>query len=78
MKRIACVLLLVLMVSGCSGVLLNAEYSQLLDETAAWTAEAAKRAEAGQLDPNGMTTALRYSADHWKAFQDARDGRKPE
>jgi len=37
-----------------------------------------KRAEAGQLDPNGMTTALRYSADHWKAFQDARDGRKPE
>ena len=67
-----------LILSGCSGVLLNAEYSQLLDRTAAWTNEAADRAEASRLDPNDMARALRISADHWRKFQDARDGRAPE
>lgn len=75
-RTILTVVLLLVMVPGCSGVILNAEYSQLLDETSAWTREVARRARAGQLDPNIMSDALHYSATHWERFQDARGGRK--
>ncbi|HUS91424.1 MAG TPA: hypothetical protein VM695_06210 [Phycisphaerae bacterium] len=78
MKRILLCLTVLLLVAGCHGVVLNADYSQLLDETAAWTNEVARRAEVGRMDPNDMARALRLSADHWRCFQDARDGRGPE
>lgn len=64
--------------TGCGGVTTDATYSRLLEETAAWANEVAERAEAGQLDPNQMARALRISADHWRRFQDARDGRELE
>ena len=78
MRRLICAALVLLFLAGCNGVILNAEYSQLLDETVAWTNEAANRAEGGRMDPNDMARALRISADHWRRFQDARDGRESE
>ena len=75
MKKLVCLLLLGLLVSGCSGVLLNAEYSQLLDETAALSVETAARAQDGRLDANQMAEALRLQADVWQKFRAARDGR---
>jgi len=42
MKRALCVLaVLIVLLAGCSGVIMNAEYSQLLDKTAALSAETA-------------------------------------
>jgi uncharacterized lipoprotein YmbA len=70
--------LLALLLGGCGGVWMNAEYSGLLDETAALSAETARRAEAGLLDANDMAAALRTQADVWQKFRDARDGRAPE
>ena len=61
--------------SGCAGVLLNAEYSRLLDETTVLAEETARRAEAGRLDAAAMRRALRSEADVWQKFRDARDGR---
>jgi|GEM_PF-2299815 len=66
-----------LALSGCGGVILSASYSQLLDETTALSATLAERAEAGRLDANSMTRGLRWNADMWRNFQDARDGRQP-
>jgi len=60
--------------SGCGGVQLNAEYSQLLDQTAVLSAETARRAEAGGLTTEQMVAALRYQADCWASFRDGRDG----
>ena len=62
---------------GCSKVQVNAEYSQILDETAALSSTVADRAEANLLDPNCMTQALRWNARCWRLFQDARDGKAP-
>ena len=70
--------LLAVLLAGCGGVWMNAEYSQLLDETAALSDQTARRAEAGRLDPNQMTQALRLQAEVWRKFRDARDGKAPE
>jgi hypothetical protein len=77
MKRALCILavLLVFIASGCSGVILSAEYSELLDQTAALSAETARRAEAGQLTEQQMARALRDEADIWQQFRNARDGK---
>ena len=64
-----------LLVGGCSGVIMNAEYSQLLDETAALSAETADRAEQGKLSSEEMAQALRLQATAWQKFRDARDGK---
>jgi uncharacterized lipoprotein YmbA len=78
MKRILwATVLLAVVLAGCSGVWMNAEYSRLLDETAALSAETARRAEAGLLDPNEAAAALRAQADVWQKFRDARDARAP-
>jgi len=74
MKRILTTVLCGLMLAGCSGVIMNAEYSSKLDETAALSAGLAEDAARGKLDPNEMRTALKYNADAWKCFQSARDG----
>jgi len=64
-----------LLVGGCSGVIMNAEYSQLLDETAALSAETADRAEQGTLAPEEMAQALRLQARTWQLLVEARDGK---
>ena len=66
------------LLSGCSGVIVSAEYSRLLDETAAVSEATACRAESGRLDPNEMVRALRAQAEVWQKFRDARDGKAPE
>ncbi len=79
MKRILTVLVLVVAVSpllhGCSGVIMNAEYSQLLDRTAALSAETSARAEQGKLTPQEMQQALSAQAQTWRKFKDAKDGK---
>jgi len=75
----ATILLAVVMtivLAGCNGVILNAEYSQLLDETAALSNETAIRAGFGRMDANQMADALRLQADVWEKFRAARDGRE--
>ena len=68
--------LLAALLAGCSGVILNAEYSQLLDKTAAWSAQVSTDADANQFSPAEIKTALRLSAKHWSSFRDGRDGVK--
>ena len=59
MKRtIVLVLLCAVCLTGCGGVWMNADYSRLLDETAALSDETARRALAGQLDPNEMAAGF--------------------
>jgi len=74
-RLLAVVLALVVLLSGCSGVVLNAEYSWLLDSTATLSAETARRAETGGLTHEQMIAALKAQAEVWQRFQDARDGR---
>ena len=75
MKRTLMVLMaLAVLLAGCSGVVLNAEYSQLLDQTAALSAETARRAEAGELSPDEMVAALKAQAETWQRLRHARDG----
>ena len=77
MRTYLCVaVVLAVVLGGCSGVILNAQYSQLLDETTALSVETARRAEDGRLDPNDMARALKAQAGVWQRFQDARDGRE--
>ena len=68
--------MIVFMAAGCNGVVLNAEYSDLLDRTTALSAETANRAEDGQLTPEQMTSHLVKQAGVWQRFKDARDGVK--
>ena len=65
---------LLLMTAGCSGVWMNAEYSGLLTSTAQLSAETAYRAQAGQLSPDEMKSALVSQANVWAKFVAARDG----
>ena len=73
---IIAVLLAGVLAAGCNGVTLNAEYSQLLDYTAALSDETARRAAAGKLSQAEMTAALAKQAATWRMFQDTRDGRE--
>jgi len=63
-----------LIVPGCNGVMMNAEYSRLLDQTADLSAETADRAHAGTLPSGDMRDALVYQAYVWRQFCNARDG----
>lgn len=62
------------LLTGCNGVQLSAEYSTLLDKSAALSNEAATRAEAGTLSEADKTAILRKQATTWQLFQNARDG----
>jgi len=61
---------------GCSGVMMNAEYSTLLDQTTAWSSTAAAQADANTLDANDLKTVIRTEAKLWAKFRNARDGVK--
>lgn len=63
-------------VAGCGGVWMNAEYSQLLDRTAALADASATRAQTGLMTGDDMATVLRLEANVWQKFRDARDGKK--
>jgi len=75
MKRFAVLLVLLVVCAGCSGVWMNAEYSQLLDKTVALSKETAARAEAGSLTEADMKASLTVQAAVWQRFKDARDGK---
>jgi len=77
MKRMLIMIVLLLAVTGsagCRAVMLSPEYSRLLDDTAALSAETARRAEAKDLSADQMTRALAGQAAVWRKFQQARDG----
>ena len=67
-------LLFVMTIGGCGGVWMNAEYSMLLDQTAALSAETATRAETGLMPEAQMIQALTAQSQTWEQFQNARDG----
>jgi uncharacterized protein YcfL len=74
MKKLMILALAGLLMAGCSGVTMNAEYSARLDSFVAKTELDATLALNKKLDANDMTSAL---VDHYaraKEFQDARDG----
>jgi len=75
MKKVLICLFVVLLLTGCNGVWMNAEFSQLLDKTAALSAATAVDAKAGALTPQQMTTALDEQAKIWQHFRNARDGK---
>jgi hypothetical protein len=74
MKRLLILAFVGLMLAGCSGVWLNAEYSALLTSTAQLSAETAYRAQAGQLSPDEMKSALVSQSNVWAKFVDAKNG----
>lgn len=79
MKRTLLVLVLAVpVIMGGCGVWTNPTYHELLDNTVILSAETARRAEAGELSKEEMTSALVEQAETWKRFQDARDGREGE
>ena len=71
-------LFLAVLLAGCNGVYLSAEYSSLLDRTTAYSQGIAAKASAGDLDSPQMVKALNQQADLWQKFKDARDGRNSE
>ena len=64
--------------AGCSGVIMNAEYSTLLDKTVALSVETATRAKTHDLTEEQMTEALVRQSETWVRFQQARDGKADE
>ena len=76
MKKLLLLLMLVLFLSGCSGVIMNAEFSELLDKTCAISDETANRAQQGELTQSQMKDALVKQAMTWRLFKNARDGKK--
>jgi hypothetical protein len=75
-KRLMLMLVLIglMLLPGCSGVWMNAEYSALLTSTASLSAETASRAQIGQLSPDEMKSALVDQSNTWAKFVAARDG----
>lgn len=63
---------------GCCGVIMNAEYSALLDKTVALSTEASTRAKTHDLTEEQMIEALVRQSEIWVRFQDARDGKAGE
>ena len=74
MKKLIVVALVGLMLAGCSGVWMNAEYSGLLTSTAHLSAETTYRANTGQLTPDEMKQALIGQSIVWAKFVDAKNG----
>jgi apolipoprotein N-acyltransferase len=66
---------LVITASGCA-VIMNAQYTDLLNRTTALSAATAERAEEDKLSKEEMTKALRLQANVWQRFKDAREGKE--
>ena len=78
MKKLMILVLVGLMLAGCSEVLLSQKYSLLLDTTADISIETARRANAGTLSPELAAAALTKQAHTWYAFQCGRDNVKAD
>jgi len=77
MKRTMGILVLcLLLLPGCGGVWMNAEYSQLLDATAALSDESATRAEKGLLTPTDSAQILRLESNVFQKLRAAKGGVK--
>jgi len=68
-------LVLLVLMAGCSGVIMNPKYAELLDKTSILSDAWADRAEAGTMTPEEKTAALRANADFWAEFRAAKDGK---
>ena len=75
---IVIILFISLGLTGCSGVIMNKQYSHWLDRQAALSAEIARRAREGKLTNQQMANALQAQADAWRLLQNARDGIAPQ
>ena len=69
------ILLLSLMLTGCTAVRMNARYSALLNHTTDWSVEVAERAGDGELTKSEMIIYLDQNAQMWLLFHQARSGR---
>jgi len=79
MKRLMILALVGLMLlPGCSEVLLSQKYSLLLDTTADVSIETARRANAGTLSSELAAAALTKQAHTWYAFQCGRNNVKAD
>ena len=78
MKKLICSIVLAVGLTGCSGVIMNARYSSLLDETAAWSKNMADRDKAGSLSAKQKSGVITGNAELWQRFRDARDGKAGE
>ena len=76
MTRILMAMVLVVLLTGCGGVWMNAEYSGLLTSTAQLSAETAARAQRGDMTPDEMKEALVNQSVVWAKFVDAKECRK--
>jgi len=74
MRRMIVIALVGLMLAGCSGVVMNAKYSALLDKFVVLSQADATMALNKQMDANDMTSALVDQYAMFKQIQDARDG----
>jgi hypothetical protein len=75
MKRPILMLALVgLLLSGCSGVRMDARHSALLDTLVAMTEKDATLALQKKMDPNDMASALVTHHSMAKQLQNERDG----
>ena len=81
MKKLIVIVMLIFVVSGCSGVILSKEYAQLLDRQCAWADEINRRAYPS--DPNltpltdvERSLAFDIHARTWRQFRDASKGEK--
>ena len=70
-------LLCAVALAGCNGVWMNAEYTQLVDETAAMSSQTACLAARGMLDANQMVESLTVQATIWQKLREARGGVSP-
>ena len=78
MKRILLVLLLFVLLfalCSCSGIIVNAKYSTLIDRTVAYSDVIAEKAEKGELTKEQMVKALKWQSQVWHAIKDAKDGK---
>jgi len=78
MFLVAVLAMLALACTGCSGVQMNARYSELLDKTVILSTDTARRARSGELTEEQKTQALEAQARTWTLFRDARDGKAPQ
>jgi hypothetical protein len=76
MKTMLTVMVLVgLLVAGCSGVYMNAKYSGDLDQSCGWAQNAVERSDANGFTIDEYKKVLAMDANFLREFKNARDGK---
>jgi len=75
---VAAVLLVILSLPGCSPVVMNTEYTELLETETHRSAAIAGLALNGKLDAEQMRFEIMRAAAVLRHFKDAKDGLRPE